>query len=216
MMGEQRRETEEGTKVKAAALRLSKSLIKGDNTSDPKEVDGLQSRITGDQLISAGSTAGGEPLPLTKLDEVIDAADGATHLVMSEAMRRRLTQASRNTGAGIGGFMTFEQDGFGRKQNFYQDIPILEVGKDELNAEILGFNEAAVSGGSTATSIYTLSIGPDGVSGIQNGGIDVRDLGEIDSKPVMRTRVEWLVGMAIFRGTAAARLQHIADAEVVK
>jgi hypothetical protein len=53
-------------------------------------------------------------------------------------------------------------------------------------------------------------MGPDGVSGLQNGGINARDLGELEDKPAFRTRVEWYSGLAVFKGRAAARLQHIA------
>jgi hypothetical protein len=51
--------------------------------------------------------------------------------------------------------------------------------------------------------------------GLQNGGIDVKDLGELESAPLYRTRVEWLSGMAIFNGRAAARINHIGDLDIV-
>jgi len=37
----------------------------------------------------------------------------------------------------------------------------------------------------------------------------VRDLGEIDEKPVFRTRIEWYCGMAVFHPRAAARLKGV-------
>jgi len=55
--GESARDLHEAMKAEALALCVSKKLIKGDSTSDPREFDGLQARLTGDQLISAGSTA---------------------------------------------------------------------------------------------------------------------------------------------------------------
>ena len=44
---------------------------------------------------------------------------------------------------------------------------------------------------------------------------ELDDLGEIDAKPVLRTRVEWLVGMAALHGRCAARLRGISNAAVV-
>jgi hypothetical protein len=44
--------------------------------------------------------------------------------------------------------------------------------------------------------------------------MEVGDLGEIDDKPVMRTRVEWLVGLAALHGRCASRLRGITDAAV--
>src|SRR6185503_20552734 len=121
----------------------------------PREFDGLQARLTGTQLISAGATAGGAALSLTKLDEVIDAVDGATHLIMNRTMRRRLSAAARTTT--VGGFITWEKDEFGRQMMVYNDLPILITDQDNAGAEILAFDEAAASGGATATSIYVVS-----------------------------------------------------------
>jgi hypothetical protein len=200
-------------KIKALAGRWTLAFLKGDNTVDPKEMSGLQSRITGDQLISAGATANGAALSLAKLDELIDLVDDPTHLIMNKAMRRRLTTAARTSS--VGGYITYDVDAFGRQITKYNDLPILIADKDNTYADILPFTEAASSGTSTATSIYCVSFSEEGVAGIQNGGIDARDLGELESKPSFRTRVEWYAGMAVFKGRSAARLRHIGDLAVV-
>ena len=71
--------------------------------------------------------------------------------------------------------------------------------------------------GSTATacSIYCVSLGDGMLHGIQNGGIDARDMGELQSKPAKRTRVEWYAGIAVRHGKAAARLAGVKDAAVI-
>ncbi len=77
------------------------------------------------------------------------------------------------------------------------------------------FTELSSDGTSaTSTSIYCLSFAENGVVGLQNGDMDVRDMGEIDTKPVYRTRIEWYVSMAILRARAAARLYGITDSVV--
>jgi hypothetical protein len=55
-------------KAKALAAEVTRVLIKGDSTSNPREFDGLQNRITGAQLIDNGATAGGDALSLSQLD----------------------------------------------------------------------------------------------------------------------------------------------------
>jgi hypothetical protein len=50
---------------------------------------------------------------------------------------------------------------------------------------------------------------------IQNGGIDVRDLGEQNSKPVFRTRVEWYCNVIDIHPRCVARLHTIADLTAV-
>lgn len=212
--GEGQRSTHEALKVKSLADTWTTKFIKGDNTSQPREFDGLQVRLTGNQKMAAGATANGDALSLLKLDELIDRVDNPTHLLMSKAMRRRLTQAARNTA--VGGFITYGVDAFGRQITKYNDIPILVAYSGNGGTEPLAFDEANPGGGTaTGTSIYALSLGSGKVVGIQNGGMDVRDLGELDEKPVWRTRVEWYSAIAMYHGRSAARLWGISDAPVV-
>jgi len=210
------RGTHENLKVKALAAEMTRVLIKGDSTSNPREFDGLQARIslTGTQLVNAGSTDGGDALSLAKLDELIDLVPDATHLIMNKAMRRRLMQAARLYT--VGGFVTYDLNEFGRRLTVYNDIPILVAYSENDGTDPLAFDEAG-SGGSTATctSIYAAHFGPGYVTGIQNGPMDVRDLGELDAEPKYRTRVEWFAGLVVEHGRAVARLRGISNAAVV-
>ena len=212
--GQQQRAVQTEMKIKAIADSWTTKFVKGDSTSDPREFDGLQARLTGNQLIEAGSTNGGDALSLAKLDSLIDAVDNPTHLIMSKAMRRRLSAAARLYT--VGGYVTYDLDSFGRRVMFYNDLPILVAYSQNGGTEPLGFTEVGSGGATaTATSIYCVSFGPGRLGGIQNGSMSVRDLGEQDSKPVFRTRVEWYAGIALWHGRAAARLRGISDAAVV-
>ena len=202
-MGAGQRVVQEAMKIKALALSWTRTFIKGDNESEPREFDGLQVRIQGDALIANHATGAG--LSLSKLDEAIDEVDGATHILMSKSVRRRLTVAART--ASVGGNITYVLDEFGRQVTYYNDLPILLVDKDNNNTDILGYTEE----GST-TSIYIVAFGEGQVSGLENGGMDVRDLGELESKPALRTRIEWYSGMGVFAPRSAARLKNITDA----
>lgn len=212
-MGQDQRAVQEAMKAKALSLRWSQAIIKGDNSADPRVFDGLQVRLTGTQKIAAGATANGSALSLAKLDEAIDACDNPTHLIMNKTMRRRLSAAARNTS--VGGYITYGQDEFGRQVTKYNDLPILILQQDNTGSDILPFTEAATSGTATATSIYVVSFGEGRLQGIQSGVMSVRDLGELQTQPVKRTRVEWYAGIALFHPRAAVRLWSIADAAVV-
>jgi len=211
--GVDQRSVQEAMKVKALALRWTETFIKGDNATEPREFDGLQTRLTGSQVISAGTTANGEPLSLSKLDELIDAVDSPTHLIMNKALKRRLSAAARSSS--VGGYITYTPDAFGRSIMQYNDLPILIADQDETGTDILGFTEAAASGTATATSIYCVSFTEGMLTGIQSSEPMVKDLGELETKPVFRTRVEWDCGIAVFHAKAAARLKYIANAAVV-
>lgn len=202
------RATHEAMKAKAAALYITKKMITGDSEANPREFDGLQKRVTGSQLFQAtGSTSGA--LSLAVLDEAIDAVDGPTHLIMSKAMRRLLSVAARTTT--VGGDLSWTKDDFGNQVAMYNDLPIVTTDYDDTGARLLDFTEGA---GQNETSIYVASFGEGKVTGLQNGIMEVTDLGELDSKPVLRTRVEWLTGMAIMHGRAIARIKGITKSAV--
>lgn len=211
-MGVEQRSVHEAMKVRALALAWTAKFIKGDTASSPKEFDGLQTRITGNQKIAAGATANGTPLSLAKLDELIDQTENPNGLIMSKAMARKFAAAARNTA--VSGYVTWDKDELGQRILRYNDLEIMTVDLDNTGAAILPFTEAATSGTATATSIYCVSMGEGGLVGLQNGSIDVRDLGELETQPLYRTRVEWYNGIAIFNGRAASRLWSIADAAI--
>jgi hypothetical protein len=215
-MGANQRAVQEGMKVKALAHRWTLAFLKGDSATDPREFDGLQRRIpTGSsQLIDAGATSGGDALSLFLLDTLISKVDSPTHLIMNKTMAMRLAQAARTST--VGGYIVWSPDEFGRQVMAYNGLPILVADEDNTGAQILPFTEANPGGGTAAsTSIYAVSFGEGMLVGIQNGEVDVRDLGELDTKPVERTRVEWYAGLAVFHGKAVARLRGVKNAAVV-
>lgn len=211
--GEDARTTHEGMKVKAIALEWQKNFIKGDSESNPAEPDGLQKRLVGSQVIVAGTTSGGDALSLEKLDELIDQTDSPTHLLMNRTMKRRLQAAARNESIQS---ISYTTDDFGKRVTMYNDLPIIEIDEDGSRQQILGFDEAAPTGGQLqTTSIYCISVSDGQVTGIQNGELDVEDLGELDDKPVFRTRMEWYMSFALLGDRSAARLQGVTNAAVV-
>jgi hypothetical protein len=207
-MGSDQRAIQESGKVKAMGLAFARGFIKGDSDANPKEYDGIQKRIGGPQLFSAGNAVGGAALSVMLLDEAIDAVYNPTHIIMNKTMRRYLTKACKDPQ--ISGTITMAVDAAGRQVRKYNDLPIIEMEKDNMNEEILDFDEAdGTAAAAACTSIYVVSMTEETLCGIQNGGIDVRDLGELETKPSYRTRVEWFVGVVIYHPRAAARIAHI-------
>lgn len=208
------RAQEETAKVKALAMHISDRLINGDSQSNPREFDGMRARVAGSQLF--GATVAGNangPLSLEVLDAAIDMVDAPNALIMSKAMRRKLTKAARGN---VGGDIIYTTDSWGRSVSVYNDLPILIVDFNEKGQRVIDFNEAGPAGGANCTSVYVVSLGTGRVSGLQNGTIEVTDLGELQEKPVFRTRVEWLMGMAIMHGRSVARIYGVTNADVTQ
>lgn len=216
--GSAERRRRELMQVKSLAHSWTRSFIKGNESNDYRSFDGLQRRLTGTQVIDIAPSGGA--LSLTALDETIDLVDNPTHLIMSKTMRRKLSQASRNTS--VSGFITTQKDEMGHQVEYYQGIPILIAWQDNNDAEILGFTEASGDETSTNnTSIYCVSFMDGMVEGLnfrnnEGGfGISVRDLGELETLPVARTRIDWHTTIAVQHGRSAARLRGIKNQAVV-
>lgn len=215
MHGEDQRTSQEIQQLKAMVLNWNKTFIKGDSDTNPKEFDGLQKRLVigGDQVVENSAASGGGALSLEKLDETIDAVEDPTHLIMNRTMRRRLSRAVKDTD--VAGNLNWGKDDAGRRIMFYNDLPIIDLDKDDKNQLILPFTEAPQTGTAQCTSIYCVSLGDGKLVGLQNGGVDVDDLGLLDGGTAYRTVVEHLQSIAMLTGKAAARLRGITDAVVV-
>ena len=190
------------SRVRAMRMAWEALFINGDSNQSPSEFDGLAARIVDGS--SQYFANGGGALDLGVLDEAIDNVDaqgGSKYLVMSKSLRRALTRQTRtNTQIDI------ERNEFGYQQYSYMGLPVLELDRDNKNVAILDSNPAA-------QDMYVVSFGNDHLTGIQNGGVNVRELGEDHAQPQMITRVEWYCGLALINGRAAARVAGI-DATV--
>ena len=190
------------SRVRAMRMAWEALFINGDSNQSPSEFDGLAARIqSGSSQFFAN---GGGALDLGKLDEAIDNVDaqgGRKYIVCSKSLRRALTRQTRlNTQIDI------TRNEFGYQQYSYMGLPLLELDRDNKNVAILDSNPAA-------QDMYVVSFGNDHLTGIQNGGVSVRELGEDHTQPQMITRVEWYCGLALINGRAAARVAGV-DATV--
>jgi hypothetical protein len=192
-------------KAKAAAINFTSLFFEGDSRVDPLSFDGMRVRITGSQVINAGT--GGATLDLDMLDELIDAVIGGPSVIYAnDFLIRKINALVRASGGA--NLETLQE--YGRKWYSYAGVLLTSPKLDADEAEILGFDEDDGSGNSDTASIYAIRFGAqEYVSGLQNGGIDVYPLGELETKPAFRTRIEWYVGLAQFNGKAAARLAHV-------
>ena len=189
-------------KVKALSLSHLKTVFDGDATANPKEFDGLNNRLIGNQVISAGTN--GAALTFSMLDDLCDAVSGTPSLIlMNKKVRQQLRAMARNLGA-----FTVAKDDLGREVDMYYGTPIAVIEDDNEGNAILGFDETQGSANNT-TSLYAVRFGPGGMFGAQTAPISVRDLGELQSKPAYRTRVEHYGTLVLEHPKCAARLKGV-------
>lgn len=206
------------------ALHLSDQAVNGCTARDPRMIDGLKTRAI--RVVNQG----GAGLSKTTLDKAISDVPGATHLLMSKKMRNRLSVAARADDP-MAGRIVWDKDEYGNRQMKYAYrkadgtsilLPILVTDYDAGNNPVQAFDEAqdgepARTSDQAFSSVFVLRLGLDGVHGVHNGIPEVDDLGEVQEKPVLRTRIEWLVNLAHHSeaGRSIVRITGVADQPMV-
>jgi hypothetical protein len=207
-------------KVKAASYKYQDALINGDVTVDPKGFDGLKKRLVGTQVLDAG--ANGIPIVgnggsdthafLDQLDALLAQVPGITAANGVIYANASVVARLRSAGRHAGGVDVVTNDMTQKREITWQGIPFVDLGLRPDGTPILAQNESQGTA-ANASSIYAVKFGQDetegGVTGLTNGGVSVRDLGEVQDKPVFRTRLEFFCGLATFGGQAAARLRGV-------
>lgn len=205
--GENVRMREEAAMATAIAHQLDNDILNGDESSDPEEFNGLVKLIAG----TAQEIDESGPGQLSTFEQAIMTCQGGTHWLMSRATILKLTASTRATG--VSGYLVQTRDELGVISYSFGGLPILvsdPVGHN--NPGLTGYTET-----SNTTSVYLLNLSGDSnsVRLIQQGPMDVIDLGEVQDKPVLRTRIDWDVGIAVPNPRGIVRIKGITNAAMV-
>ena len=218
------RATQTALKVKAASYFFQDKFFNGDVTVDTKGFDGLKKRLTGGQVISAGTN--GAPVVgngssdaqtfFDALDALISAVPGIDGSNGAIYANSKIIGKIRSAGRRLGGVDLVKEDLTGKRVVTWNGIPVLDPGASLAGADILPQTETQGTASGTTSSVYAVKFGADegdqAVTGLTNGGVMVDDLGLLQSQPVYRTRIEFYCGLALFGGKAAARLTGVLNA----
>ncbi len=169
-------------RAKSVAHLFSDSFYNGDSSVNAKSFDGLKKTLAGSpQEMTAG--ANGAQISLDMMDQVIDLVlPGKPDAIFcSKRSRRKLSSLRRATG----NLLETDVDQFGRRALFYDGIPLL-VDDFIHDTEVQG------SSGSVCSSIFAVKFGMDaGILGLENGGIQIEEVGELETKDATRWRIKW-------------------------
>ena len=216
------RATQTAMKVKAISYKFQDTFINGDSSTDTNSFDGLKKRLTGNQVIDAapnglnvvGSSNADIHTFLDKLDELLAAVPGINGtngaIYANAKIIRKIASALRHVSLDA----VLMEDIAGKRTIQWNGIPILDLGATAAASpvDILPLNETQGTA-NNASSISAVKFGADegdqAVTGLTNGGVQVEDLGQLQSKPAYRTRIEFYCGLAVFGGKAAARLKGV-------
>lgn len=198
-------------KAKALRHEFEKQFLYGNETTSPKQFDGIIKLIdtasASNQVIAMAAT--GATLTLTKLDELIDAIKGAKPdmLLMSRRSRRKIQALARAAGSNL----EVGQGKLGEFVQLYNGIPIA------ISDWVLDTHNVASSLEDSYTSdadstIYALQFGEGALCGISSPEmLQVERIGSLETKDASRTRVKWYVALALFSAVKAAALIGVQD-----
>ena len=193
-------------KVKKAGLFFDRYVIKGDPATSPLEFHGLNVRLAGAQVLSAGANGGA--LTLDLLDQALDAVAGSHDrkvIVCNKVVRRKITSLIR---AAAGGAAMSE---IGPQAREYDGAPIEVLDEDGDETPILAFNETQGSSNVT-TSLYVVRPGGD-VDGEYVQGLIGAQMIEHAAVGLLGTYysdiVEANMGLGMFHPRAACRVKGI-------
>lgn len=201
-------------KAKSVQAKFSDTFINGDTAVDANSFNGLKKRLTGGQVISMGTNGAAINTDNTvrhaffdKLDELQSLVPGIDVFYANASVLAKFRSAARQTSQ-----YSQSVDNIGRTTDFYNGIPILDIGNKADGTPIIPQTET--QGTSTiASSIYAVrftdTLGEMGVAGLTNGGLQVDPPVQLETKPSWMVRLEWYCGLALFGPKPAARLTGV-------
>ena len=161
-------------KIKATANEFHNMVINGDSSNNSGEFDGLNKLLTGTETeitsqVDVSTSALMDSNYNALLDEV-DAfmsklGDTPSMLLMNNDLLTKMRSAARRAG-----YHKSERDEFGRQVDYYNDIPMVDIGKYYDGTNTKNVIETAQAG---TTDMYAVKIGLDAFHGISPTGSKV-------------------------------------------
>ena len=199
-------------KAKAVAHEFEDEFVYGDTAVDAKGFDGLHKLCPAGQQVHQGSGTTPGALSLKKLDEALDLVKPGKpdFLMMTRRTRRGISAYARSLTSPV----QYDSGSIGQRVMFYDGIPVIES-DFMVDTESISSGAFSAKTGGTASTIFAVKAGEGRLAGLTNGGIQVENVGALETKDARRWRCKWYVSLALFSTLALARLDGISAADVV-
>ena len=197
-------------KSKAVARTFEDNFVYGDVTVNAKSFSGVHKLVPSTMKVHAGSGTTPAAGSIRKLKELIRLVkpNGPDYLLMSRVTRDNLSDYAERNESPV---HIIGRDDMGKPIVAFAGVPIVPIDWILQTESISGGDYSAKING-TATTIFAAKLGEKLLAGCQNGGIQVKDLGDLETKDATRTRIKWYVSLALFNTLALGRYDGITDA----
>jgi len=183
-------------------------------TTSSKGFEGLHSLIADSattQTLVCAADATGDALTALLLDEAVDncRASGDKIIVTTKRVKRNMAKYLRTVGS-----YESTRDEYGHSWKVWGDdeIPIVTCDK-MLNTELCASTGLYASVGSGSTSsLFVLTLGENGVQGLQNGGITTQKWDRLENEDSSMVRMVWYVGLCLKSTKGLVRIGNITNA----
>ncbi len=191
----------DGARAEGMAKNFDRDVFVGDAGSDPRVINGLVNRLSGDQAYAPGAGA----MTITRLLEAKRRCKGANVIAMGEIQANHLIIASMDTD--VGGQIERTKDEMGVEVTRIVGLNVVPLKEDADDTAILGYTEAG-----TSTSAYVMAWDLDKLHGTQTSFPEATDAGINDGGTQYNTVVEWFVSIVLGHDKCAVRYSGITNA----
>jgi HK97 family phage major capsid protein len=199
-------------KSKAVARKFEETFVYGSTTTDPLSFNGLHVLVPTGMKIHAGTTTTPAAGSMRKLKALLRLVmpGGPDALIMSRTTRDNISDYAERSESPV---TINGRDDMGKPIMYFGGVPVVCTDWILQTEAIAGADaDYSAKTGGTATSIFAVKLGEKLLAGCQNGGIQTKDLGDLETKDATRTRIKWYVSLALFSTLALARYDGITDA----
>lgn len=200
--------------AKTLAYAFNDTFINGSVASNPDQPDGLLVRannlasrqiidFAGADVSTAGFTDANANNLLDQLDRLIYVCDGhrADCILMNDNALLAVWRVLRREK-----LLDITKDQFGREIVSYKGAKLLDVG---VKADQLTKILPDVASGGTGTTMLAVKFGEDYFSMLNYRPLKVTDIGRLESKPTLRTEIEWVFGFIMPHPRGLAILKNV-------
>ena len=216
--GPERRNYEERMGITAFARLWIDTLVKGDQSVNPRVFNGLQVRARKfGRLFHNSTVAGGSQLSLANLDQFthqISKKSGTFYYFAPFISAPLFIQAARTTT--LTGFVMQTWDQTGMPKLSYAGHRILWGYPKDDHAPVLQFNEVPQGTGTANNgSLYGITVGEGMLRGIQVRPLTPEDVGLLQDRKTYRTHISWDIGLVDEHKYCLGRLDSWTNAPIV-
>ncbi len=195
------------------AHQFEDDFIYGDTAVDAKGFDGLHKLAPSGQQVHLGAGTTPAALSLKKLDETIDTVKpGKPDFLVDDPPHapRHLRLRPLADLAGAVRARRLRPAGHVLRRH-----PGLRERLHGRHGDRSPPAPSPLKTGGASTSIFAVKVGEGRLAGLTNGGIQVENVGALETKDARRWRCKWYVALALFSTLAIACLDGISSADVV-